>query len=131
VSALTWQIQSLLANATADLAVLGHSLEVWPVTGFYVTHAGFARAAALKQAEDLPSFSLPAANAQKPGVAGLIKHKAASKKGAAYSEALSAEGAEALRQAVKQLRRTIFSTEQLRCASQISLQQKQSSSAQL
>lgn len=106
-----------------NFAVLGNSLEVGPVTGFCVTHAGFARAAALKQAEDMPSFSLPAANAQKLGVAGLIKQKAASKKGAAYSEALSAEGAEALRQAVKQLRRTIFSTEQLRCASQISQQE--------
>ena len=104
--------------------MLGNSLEVGPVTGFCVTHAGFAstRAAALKQAEDLPSISLPAASAQKLGVAGLIKQKAASKKGSAYSEALSAEGAEALRHAVKQLRRTIFSTEQLRCASQISLQ---------
>ena len=78
--------------------------------------AGFAstRAAALKQADELPASSLPALDGQKPKVAGLLGQKGAGKAAVAYSEALSAEGREALRQAVKQLRRTLFSTDQLR-----------------
>ena len=78
-------------------------------------HAGFAstKAATLKQAGELPSVSLSSADAQTPKIAGLIGQKAGVI-GTAYSEALSAEGREALTQAVKQLRITIFSADQLR-----------------
>lgn len=78
-------------------------------------HAGFAstKAATLKQADELPSISLSTADAQTPKSAGLIGHKAGVI-GTAFSEALSAEGREALTQAVKQLRKTIFSADQLR-----------------
>lgn len=78
--------------------------------------AGFAstRAAALKQAAELPSSSHPAVEGLKAKVPALPSQKTGGK-GAAYSEALSTEGREALCQAVKQLRRTLFSTDQLRC----------------
>ena len=56
---------------------------------------------------------MPASAGTKPKTAGLIAQKSTGK-GKAYSEALSAEARDALRQAVKQLRKTIFSSEQLK-----------------
>ncbi len=114
------------SGRTVNLS-LGHvlvcndiSIQGWYMSAYerQVCSAGFAstRAAALKQPDELPASSLPALDGQKPKVAGLLGQKAGGKVGAAYSEALSAEGKEALRQAVKQLRRTLFSTDQLRLA---------------
>ena len=78
-------------------------------------HAGFAssRASAQKESAELPAISMPALVDAKPKTAGLIAQKSAGK-GKPYSEALSAEARDALRQAVKQLRKTIFSAEQLK-----------------
>ena len=78
-------------------------------------HAGFAssRASAQKESAELPAISMPASVDAKPKTAGLIAQKSAGK-GKPYSEALSAEARDALRQAVKQLRKTIFSAEQLK-----------------
>ncbi|CAL5222734.1 g5141 [Coccomyxa viridis] len=106
-------VDAMLYNAVEDsvpmdLSQQDYSCAILP--GFAST-----RAAALKQADELPASSLPALDGQKPKVAGLLGQKAGGK-AAAYSEALSAEGREALRQAVKQLRRTLFSTDQLRKA---------------
>ena len=56
---------------------------------------------------------MPALGDTKPKTAGLIAQKSAGKI-KPYTEALSAEARDALRQAVKQLRKTIFSAEQLK-----------------
>ena len=78
-------------------------------------HAGFAssRASAQKEPAELPAISMPASVDTKPKTAGLIAQKSA-EKGKPYSEALSAEARDVLRQAVRQLRKTIFSAEQLK-----------------
>ena len=78
-------------------------------------HAGFAssRASAQKESAELPAISMSASVGAKPKTAGLIAQQSAGK-GNAYSEALSAEARDALRQAVKQLRKTVFSAEQLK-----------------
>ena len=88
------------------------SRRVYPAITY---HAGFAssRALAQKESAELPAISMPASVGTEPKTARLIAQKC-TEKARAYSEALSAEAQDALRQAVKQLRKTIFSAEQLR-----------------